>query len=416
MAIFSSTGASAPHKSLSVTFPPEGSSLVNGLVQHALISPSTQVQILSVVDATGSATLGDIVIELPDHPDPVGAVLLMVDAGILTAEVAGVVDAFTLVRRSGPRNPIDGEPHDDGPEASMSSVDISSSIGGEPGIEAVKMNPFSAAVFVGAGDQRRDFARLEAVRRPGIYVLMNDIWAYVGTGADVGARVANGRQPIVSVDTVVAIVDANCALTADDAKALERIMWSRLAGSGERRLINGVPDGYEIDPERYNILDAMVAQACLALRHRGILFTQGSMRSVLSGPRAEPQRIGSVRPFNAVPDGEIFEMNFGAGLVALAAKQSDDLWVLLRGSDIRMVSAASASASVGYLRSAWLHSGLLTLAPDGKSYTVMRDLVFGSGSAAAQFCCGSKGRGLAGWQPIDPDGGYDPDTPVLIVS
>jgi len=71
---------------------------------------------------------------------------------------------------------------------------------------------------------------------------------------------------------------------------------------------------------------------------------------------------------------------------------------------------------VNYLRSAWLHSGLLDAAPDGRFYVVRRDLSFGSGSAVAQFCTGSKGKGLANWHPIDPDGGYDPATSALIAA
>ncbi|WMT87471.1 hypothetical protein NO932_02370 [Pelagibacterium sp. 26DY04] len=61
-------------------------------------------------------------------------------------------------------------------------------------------------------------------------------------------------------------------------------------------------------------------------------------------------------------------------------------------------------------------SWLLAVSLGGKSYTVMRDLLFPSGIAVAQVCCGSKGRGLSAWMPIAPDGGYDPDTPALIAS
>jgi hypothetical protein len=117
---------------------------------------------------------------------------------------------------------------------------------------------------------------------------------------------------------------------------------------------------------------------------------------------------------NDVPEGEILELTFNDGHVALAAKQAEDRWLLLRGSDIRIETVATAGAGARFQRSAWLHSGLLDIASDGMSYVVTRDIVFSSGSAAAHFCTGSKGKGLAGWRPIDPDGGYDPETPALI--
>jgi hypothetical protein len=95
-------------------------------------------------------------------------------------------------------------------------------------------------------------------------------------------------------------------------------------------------------------------------------------------------------------------------LTALAARQAEDRWLLLRGSDVRVDTVPTAGAGPGFLRAAWAHAGLLELSADGTSYVAMRDLVFPSGSAAALFCTGSKGRGLAGWRPIDPEGGMEP--------
>ena len=101
-------------------------------------------------------------------------------------------------------------------------------------------------------------------------------------------------------------------------------------------------------------------------------------------------------------------------VLALAARQSDTRWLLLQGSDVRIDTVASANASTRFLRAAWLHAGLLEVAPDGRSLTTTRDLVFRSGSGLAQFCAGSKGRTLESWKPVAPDGGYDPDTAALI--
>src|SRR5690606_35048422 len=140
----------------------------------------------------------------------------------------------------------------------------------------------------------------------------------------------NGRQAIDPVDTVFAITDATGNLTIEDARAAERILWTRVAAGRERTLVNTVPDGAPIDPQRYSELDVFVAQACLALRHHEILFTRGSARSVLAGPRTEPGRVGPLRPLNDIPDGEVLELGFGGGLMALAARQTEDRWLLLR--------------------------------------------------------------------------------------
>lgn len=76
----------------------------------------------------------------------------------------------------------------------------------------------------------------------------------------------------------------------------------------------------------------------------------------------------------------------------------------------------SANSSVRFLRSAWLHSGILAATADARCYRLTRNMVFSSGSAASQFCSGSKGLGLSAWRPIDPEGGYDPETAALIAA
>jgi hypothetical protein len=419
MANSSFTGAGASGKSYPHPFQTEAPPLMGGLVQHALVSPSVQVQILSIVDEAGSASIGDIIAELPGHPDPVGAIMVLVGLNILVVEVRGVLDANTVVRRAesepdpdGSVEPVPNLPDGLGRAAAAPTADVNV----PAGLDRLDVNPFSATLVVGSGVARRAFARMDALRRPGIYGLINGSSCYIGMGSDAGMRIAAGQQPIEAIDTIFVITDANGNLTEADARAAERMLWSRVAASRERVVLNGVPDGAPVDPQRYSELDAFVAQACLALRHHGILFTTGSARSVLAGPRTEPGRVEPLRPLHDIPDGEVLELGFGGGRIALAARQSEDRWVLLQGSEVRPETVASANASARFLRSAWLHAGLLVSSVDGQSYMTSRDLVFPSGSAAAQFCCGSKGKGLAGWRPIDPDGGYDPDTAALIAS
>ena len=101
------------------------------------------------------------------------------------------------------------------------------------------------------------------------------------------------------------------------------------------------------------------------------------------------------------------------GLTAFAAARDDGTWLLLRGSDVRIDTAASATASASFQRAAWLHAGLLELAGDGSHYALKRDIVFSSGSAVSHFVAGSKSCRPSAWQPIDESDDTDVPAPAL---
>ncbi|GEM_PF-879675 len=396
-----------------------------GLVSHPTLTPRVQVQILSVVDVTGSASIGDIIAELPFHDDPVGAIFALIAADVLVVLTQGFIDAHAIVARSG--SGPGGRPDVSlvNRDADKTSVDASSvalathrttediglSIDGSASFEQelpenLVMVPSSALmprIVMGPGARRAAFKHMPVLNRQGVYIMLRGEHAYVGYGADVGARIAAGRQmPDGAPDAIIAIVDSHDGLSAEDARALERILWSSVANDRDYRLLNGVPDGAAIDSDRYGQLALFASAVVLALRQAGIMFLTGSVRQQLAGPRAEPDRLGAVRRFDDLPDGRVRELNY-CGLTALAAERVDGSWLLLRGSDVRIDTVSSASASASFQRAAWLHAGLLEPANDGSCYVLKRDMVFSSGSAVGHFCSGSKGFGLSAWCAIDPD-------------
>lgn len=409
MADFLSTGAVASDKSyLRTAYTDLPPAIVGGLVQHPLVSPTVQYLVLKTVDETGGAPVEDIVAVLAGHSDPVGAVAVMIGAGLLAREGDGVIDANTIIHRS------DGS----GPEDSSAPVTPRTSDGGPlpDGFSSVPVSTLHPSILVADGANRRSCARCEVLRRPGFYVLLSGELAYVGMGSELGLRVASGNQPISDVDSIICITDAGDGLTVDDARVLERIFHARVAATGEVRLVNGTPDGAPISPSRFRELNVFAGRVCDALSRAGLLFVRQSPRMVLAGPRAEAGMVEPQRPLNSLPGGEVMELSFGQNLTALAARRGPDDWLLLRGSDIRLDTVPSAAASASVLRGALLFSGILDPAQGGGSYTLTRDICFKSGGAAMHFVIGSKGSGRGGWRPIDPDGGYDPDTATLIAS
>lgn len=431
MANPSSTATIVADKSPAHSIPPNlPPALVGGLVQHALLSPSVQVQILSVVDTTGTATISDIVEELPDHDDPVGAIFALVAAGVLEILSGGVIDANSSVARrhdAGPHephgagdNPGSQNPLTDGAGAFPDRTDAlpvdpvsEGSAPAQPrqtgvevdvlpaGLHALETSPLRPRIVVGGGKQRSGFRHAPDLDQPGVYILLQGGEAYVGYGARVGARIAGGQQlGSGRPHCIIAITDAENGLSIDDARAFERMMWSYVAADSDYKPINIVPDGAAVAPERYDQLSLFAAEIVLTLRQAGLMFLHGSVRERMAGPRAEPERLGPPRRIDDLPEGRVMELNY-CGLTAMAAEREDGSWLLLRGSDVRVDTVTSANASVSFLRAAWLHSGLIEAAADGSCYVVKRDLIFGSGSAVGHFVSGSKGFGVSAWRALD---------------
>lgn len=221
-----------------------------GLVAHALVSPGVQVQILSVIDVTGSASIGDIIAELPGHEDPVGAIFAMIAADVLMIVTSGIIDAHSIVARTNdngpngrlsagntePVTPAVTEPvGTEGDDmAGIQSIDLA---GFAPealpqGLQWVPTADLQPCVIIGAGSRRAAFRRAELLHQTGVYLLLRGQEVYVGYGADVAVRATSGRQmPGGAPEAIIGIVDAQDRLTDADARALERICgttWSMI--------------------------------------------------------------------------------------------------------------------------------------------------------------------------------------------
>ena len=211
MANPSSIATAVANKSLSQPASIELPSLVGGLVQHLLVSPSTQVRILTIIDETGGASVGDVVAALPDHPDPVGALAVMLKLGILIAEIRdGVIDANTIIRRAPPEPSPEGA-MGTGPVRPLDHGQLVAVGVADQGLKRIDLRSLSPRLVVGAGTRRCDFAGQVEMRRPGVYGLLSATGAYIGLGSEVGRRVARGQQPIEDIEAIFVITDAAVA-------------------------------------------------------------------------------------------------------------------------------------------------------------------------------------------------------------
>src|SRR5690606_3724767 len=135
---------------------------------------------LSVIDATGSASIGDIIAELPGHTDPVSAAFALVSAGVLAVRSTGFVDANTIVARAGQNDRKDAADPTALPEAPI-ATDLSmlpakvAALAAETlpsQLDAVPTSSLRPRIIVGPGTRRTAFGRVDCLQRPGVYVLL----------------------------------------------------------------------------------------------------------------------------------------------------------------------------------------------------------------------------------------------------
>lgn len=72
------------------------------LVDHPLLTPEVQAALFAAMDGTGESTLSDLADAIPEHPQPISAVLALVDAGLLALDLVAAFDASCRVWRIGP--------------------------------------------------------------------------------------------------------------------------------------------------------------------------------------------------------------------------------------------------------------------------------------------------------------------------
>jgi hypothetical protein len=351
---------------------------VAGLIAHPALTPEVQIGILSVVDATGSATLGDIA-DSVEHSLSSTAALALVAAGVLEIEPVAVIDANTRVTRRVAGQAPTIEPL--APPAPDMPLPVS--------VTAVRGPTFDPEVFVIAADTLSHIRRVARLQRPGVYVGWSEIGkAYVGTSGDTANRVAVNAN-LSQARQVAVILDRNHALTPEDAQVAERILHQCLAFGKVFGSLNTLPLGTNVSPERYGDIRMFVTNAVMLLHRSGIITSPLATRRLMAGPRA----MSDIEVTPVVDDGILHEMT-GRGFSARAVETGDG-WVLLRGSVVRRAVMPSANSTASLRRAEWLHAGLLH--DRGDAYEVLSNLRFDSASGAAQFVSGAKGRS---WLPV----------------
>ncbi len=382
------------HRASSTATPP----LRPGLVRNKLVTPEVQVQVLCLLEETGSTTIGACIRALAGHPEPVGAVLALADAGLVTLSV-GPISTGTLVSRTGD----DSEPQAVSslmPEHLAEIWNDTSPIRLDAGVERLFADPATPDIFIVDRSARRHIPFDPSLTRPGIYLATNGTGCYVGMGADVRDRVVTGTH-LDGYDRVALIGAFGAAISKEEACVAERLLALYVAAEPGLELRHCLPIGSAVDEVQYRRIRRFVADAVQLLAMEDYAFTRSSQAVLGAGPWGDTAHKVTDELERMLSKGT-YHLLQSAGVCASAVVHGSE-WVLLAGSEVRKKVVRSAGSIPSMLRCEWVHSGVLVPNSWG-TYRVTENLRFETGTAAANFVLGSKSPNLAAWTPVKADG------------
>lgn len=363
--------------------------LIEGPVADPNLDLDGQIAILAAVDETGSASIGDLIALLPDHPSPGQAIQALIREGALVVTSSGLLDAHSRVKRR--VNP----PLRQGtssPQPMKKGVQHLSIVSPEPDI------------FYASGIDRAYFVHEPRLRQRGVYLALYGSAVYVGRSGDTACRIAWGSHLRRNglPDRIIAAVDKHEMLDEAQARTAERLAARMIVKHPDLILLNkSLPAGDRLAGEPYAATERFVTA----------FFERIGQASLLSPAAAGQGRLGAAAPVPIQPDligpdldepapegqgeGQLFSLE-SCGVIAKARIEDGKLWVLA-GSEVRRDPVPSAGSAALKDRQDLLHDG--GLVPEGDHLLLTVDLAFDTPSGAANFVAGSRVKPEL-WRPM----------------
>lgn len=367
---------------------------LEGLVADPHLDLDSQVAILAAVDETGSASLGDLIALLPDHPSPGQAIKALIREGALVITSSGLIDAHSQVARR--INP----PLRQG-TASPQTI--------KKGVQHLRIVSPEPDIFFASGIDRSYFVREPRLRQKGIYLALYGSAVYVGRSGDTACRIAWGAHLRRNglPDRIIAAVDKHQLLSEAQARTAERLAARMvIKHPGLSLLNNGLPAGDRLASGPYLATDRFVASFFERIEQAGLLEPVAPPDAPFYATSPEPI---DPDPADPAPDGQGEGQHLtmeSCGVTAQAKIVDGKFWVLA-GSQVRLEPVPSAGSAALKERQDLLHDGGLVREGDHLVLTV--DVGFDTPSGAANFVAGSRVKPEL-WRPLAEARGMGPKT------
>lgn len=379
-------GADAPARKLASSEIPHTRQMtaLEGLVADPNLDLDSQIAILAAIDETGSASLGDLMALLPDHPSPGQAIMALIREGALVITSSGLIDAHSQVARR--VNPPLRQ------KASTSEAP-------KKGVQHLKVIAPEPDIFFASGIDRNYFVKEPRLRQKGIYLALYGSAVYVGRSGDTACRIAWGAHLRRNglPDRIIAAVDKHQVLDEAQARVAERLAARMVNKHPSLTLLNNAfPAGDRLASAPYAATDCFVATFFERVERAGLLEP--------TTPNCMPTEPIEGAP-NEVEEGQLLTME-SCGVTARARIEDGKFWVLA-GSQVRLDPVPSAGSAALKDRQDLLHDG--GLVHEGDHLVLTEDVGFDTPSGAANFVAGSRVKPEL-WRPVAEAHGIGPRT------
>ncbi len=274
-------------------------------------------------------------------------------------------------------------------------VTIYLSDGSPLGIRHVEIANWSGQAIACPRSRLNELRDWSEAQRTGVYFLLEKQtaetghMAYIGESENVVKRLSTHAREIDFWNEVIIFTSKDENLTKAHIKYLE----SRLTGMC-------------IDADRYRIENSNTPTQSMLPRSDKDAMEEyiHNLRIVLGtlGHRLlEPIKVTEPKTLESdVPTLSDFIFNFSIRGLSARGQQSDDGFVLFKGSDISVKTSTSMPGKTQAIREKWISDG--TLLASGDNYKLTKDSILSSSSYAAALVAGTSRSGPQSW--IDESG------------
>jgi len=268
---------------------------------------------------------------------------------------------------------------------------------GEPsGIRHVEIANWSGQAIASPRSRLNELKDWTEAQRPGVYFLLEKQTAemgdraYIGESENVVKRISQQDKNQDFWNEVIIFTSKDENLTKGHIKYLESRLTSIGIAADRYKIENGNTPTESILPRADK--DAMEE---FIHNLRIILGTLG--HRVLDPVKVVKQQVSDI---TSKPNLSEFIFSFSIRGLHATGQQTDDGFVLFKGSDISGKTSKSMPGKTLAIREKWIADG--TLQPNGENYRLTKDSILSSSSYAAVIVAGTSRSGPQSW--IDEQG------------